>query len=221
MKTTIFSFLAFLFAITYVSAQTNEGSITYSATIDNTNAGGDAATNEQVKAMLQNMKLTMYFKGKNTRVNTDMGMMTNTTIKNGDKVTMLIDAMGMKYKLNPTADQMKQQKMSEKDYTITYTNDTKTIAGYECKKAIIKMKDGKTSDVYYTDKVFPEAAQNLPYTGFKGCPLQYVISKNGMSMTMTATEVSIKPVDDSIFNIPDGYSEMPESMKSQIFPSKK
>jgi GLPGLI family protein len=95
---------------------------------------------------------------------------------------------------------------------ITYTNteETKKIAGYECRKAIAKMADGSSFSVYYTNDVVME---NKDYDGqFKnlpGVPLEFESVEGSIRVRYSATRVSFDPVPISRFEIPrSGYREM-------------
>jgi hypothetical protein len=182
-------------------AQPQEGSISYRIDID----GLDA----QTKSMMQNMMMTMTFKEKKSRVDMDMGMVKNTTITNGDNTYSLMDYMGSKFKIPMSKEDVKSKKMNEADYDIEYTKDTKQIAGYTCKKAIIKTKDKNVFNIWYSDALFPNASEQTQYTKFKGgCPLEFDMAQNGMKMKLTATKVELGNVSDKVFDIPDGYQEV-------------
>jgi GLPGLI family protein len=210
--------ILFLFVITslYVSAQATEGTVTYAGTLDDIKMPNiDASTAAQMKAMMKNISLAISFKDKDFRADMDMGMAKASTIKVNGKTTVLSEAMGQKYKFDQ--DQLEKAKGKEEDYEITYTDSTKTIAGYECKKAVVKKKDGTTTVIFYTDKL---PATYSMYTGFSkfkgGCPMQFTMSKSGMVMTMVATNVSLNPVSKDIFVIPDGYQELTADQLKQM-----
>lgn len=191
-------FLALLFS---AQAQTNEGSITYSLQVD--------GLDESVKAMMQNMTMKMTFKDKKSRVDMDMGMIKNTTINTGDKTYSLMDYMGTKFKIPMTDDDIKAKKLKESDYDIEYTKDTKQIAGYTCKKALVKTKDKQLFTMWYTDAIFPNASQQTPYSKFQGgCPLEFDMAQDGMKMKVSAIKVDTGSVNDSVFAIPDDYQEV-------------
>jgi hypothetical protein len=139
----------------------------------------------------------------------DMGMIKNTTINTGDKTYALMDYMGSKFKIPMSNDDLKNKKLKDTDYEIEYTNDTKQIAGYTCKKALIKTKDNDVFMLWYTDAIFPGAYEHTQYGKFQaGCPLEYDMSQNGMRMKLTATKVELGNVSDAVFNIPGDYQEI-------------
>ena len=103
-----------------------------------------------------------------------------------------------------------------------YTDETKEVAGYKCKKAevTIKTKEGKeeTLNVFYTEEI-PTSDVKSVYKGLKGFPLEYVINQKGMKMQFTATKVSKESIADTKFEISkDGYTEttMEELQKAMM-----
>jgi GLPGLI family protein len=106
---------------------------------------------------------------------------------------------------------IKKEEAKNPEPTIKYLDETKTIAGYKCKKAeiVMKTKDGKeeTVNVYYTEEI-PTTDVKSIYKGLKGFPMEYVMNQGGIKMTFAAKTVSREPVADSKFEIPkEGYTE--------------
>ena len=200
-----------------LNAQVKEGFINYSIEFEGLPA-------EQA-AMMKGMEMKSYYKNGKSRMDQSMAFGTSTTItdENGN-TTILSDMMGMKKYGNMTAkdaEKLKKNKKSE-DPKITYLNDTKTIAGYDCKKANVEIKtnEGETSntEVWYCEKLdFPKTGRNEEqFKGLKGTPLEFSMSlPQGFKMVMKATEVSTAPVSNSKFEVStDGYTKMsPEEMK--------
>ncbi|HAP02415.1 MAG TPA: hypothetical protein DCQ93_10910 [Bacteroidetes bacterium] len=184
-----------------------EGSIKYKMSV----SGVD---DPQSSAMLQNMMMTFYIKNGKTATEMDMGFVKNKTIEvDENNYVLLMEMMGNKYKVTMNKPQMEARKNMPKDsdYEITVTNDTKVIAGYNCKKAIIKMnKDNQTFYAYFTDEIKSAASQSNSYYGkINGMLLEYSFGEKGMTMTMTADSISFDPVSDDVFTVPaTGYTEM-------------
>ncbi len=127
--------------------------------------------------------------------------------------TSLINMMGQKYAIRQTADEIAQEAASEGEMTVTLTDETMQIAGYTCKKAIVKgAKEGDpVFTAWYTDEL--AAPENLNFTNpifkkIKGVMLKYDMEAGqGMKMTMTAIEVEKMKVKDKEFEIPEGYQQ--------------
>lgn len=169
---------------------------------------------KQAEAMLPKT-LTMYFKGQNMRGEMPTAMGTTTTISNEKKKEfyVLMDMMGQKTAIKQTEADLKKQQQEQdvKDIKVTYSAETKTIAGYLCKKAIISftMKGEKeTVECFYTDEL-PIVGNKNSTPGFdqiKGFMMEYSINMSGVKMKMTAKSVRAEKVDDSKFTLPEGYT---------------
>jgi GLPGLI family protein len=187
-------------------AQIKEGSVTYSITVE-------GMPPEQA-AMMKGMELNMAFKDKKSRVEFTSPMMTSTTVSSDDGSLTLMDGMGMKsFTKLSTADMEKESKKTPEP-KITYTEEKKTIANYDCKKAIVEVKDqkGETQklNVWYCEKLPNNGGGRMgQFKGLKGAPLEFETNQGGMKMKMTATKVSTSPLADSQFILStEGYTEM-------------
>lgn len=197
-----------------LNAQIKEGIITYAMAME-------GLPPEQA-AMIGDMELKSTF--KNTMVLTEMSsmMFTNQTLVDDKGMVMLMEQMGNKIAVKQTKEEMEKEEAKQKekpaDPKIEYTTETKTIAGYECKKAIVTMvgKDKKEEkmEIWYSDKF-----ENLNkegkgrgqsfMKGLKGVPFEYSGAQGPMKFKMVAKEVSIEPVADSKFELStEGYKMM-------------
>lgn len=198
-----------------LNAQIKEGIITYNMTIE-------GLPPEQA-AMVGDMELKSTF--KNTKVLTEMSsmMFTNQTLIDDKGMVMLMEQMGNKIAIKQTKEEMEKEEAKIKDKPadpkIEYTTETKTIAGYECKKAIVTMITGKDKkeekmDIWYSDKFENNNKEGKGQgqgfmKGLKGMPFEYAGGQGGMKFKMVAKEVSIEPVADSKFELStEGYKMM-------------
>jgi GLPGLI family protein len=215
MKKTILSFslaaFAVLSSLTTATAQVKEGSITYSITVD-------GLPPEQA-AMAQGMEMKMMFKNGKTRAEMTSAMYSTTTVTDGKGgATTLVDMMGQKMFFK-TSDADKKDKKAA-DPKITYVDEKKTIAGYECKKAMVENKDEKgnvtTTTVWYTEKIplIEGGKSSAAFKGLKGAPMEFEMPQGPYKSKMTATAVSTSAISDSKFEVStEGYTEMtPEQM---------
>jgi GLPGLI family protein len=102
--------------------------------------------------------ITTYIKGDKLKTERSGMMMTNTTFYDGQKMTSLTDAMGNKTAFTASKAELESTEKPEKasKTKIDYTNEKKTIAGYECSKALITTtSEGKESQstVWYSDQI--------------------------------------------------------------------
>jgi GLPGLI family protein len=187
-------------------AQVTEGCITYNVDFQGLPA--------EYASMFKGSELKVYFKDKKSRTEFTSPMSSNTTVSDETSTTNLVDAMGQKYFYKMSKAEMEKENKGGTDPKITYTEEKKTIAGYECKKAIIEAKNekGETQkvDVWYTDKIKSSSAgkQAGQFKNLKGAPLEFAINQGQFKMQMTATNVSTAPLPDSRFVAnTDGYTE--------------
>lgn len=185
-----------------LNAQIKEGSITYDMKME-------GLPPEQA-AMMGDMELKSSFKNGKALVEMNSMMFTNITAINDDGMIMLIESMGNKMAVKQTKAEMEKAAEKEKvaDPKIEYLNETKTIAGYECKKAVVtvvgKDKKEEKMDIWYSDKFDNPNKDGKGrgqsfLKGFKGLPFEYTMAQGPMKFTMIAKSVSTDPIDDAKF----------------------
>ncbi|RMG25264.1 MAG: hypothetical protein D6730_11215 [Bacteroidetes bacterium] len=187
------------------NAAVSEGAITYVLDMES----------DEIPAMAQFMLngsgMVMRFKGDFVRTEFNMSMMSNTTIIDGAKNEglILMSVMGQNWAIKMDKQMLEQQNEQQEEAKIVYSDETKKIAGYTCKKATIETKDGALT-MYYTEKIQPKN-MNTQYTNarLKGAPLQFEMKMDAANtvITMIAKEVSTDKQDPSLFSleVPDGY----------------
>lgn len=176
------------------------GKITYSLDYDLPEAY------ESQRAMLAT-EMTCYIGKGFTRVEQTSSIGDQITINNisSGVTVVLLDLMGKKIAIS-TEDVEDENKVEP---TIEYLDDTKEIAGYQCKKAIYKiMKEGVEAvfEVYYTEDLPAEA--NTQFKGIDGFPMEYVIDSQGMVITYSAINVQEEKVDKSLGTVSKDYEQM-------------
>lgn len=197
---------------------------------------------EEYAGMAENDIVT-YMKGEKSKTEITSMMGSQVYVNDGAMMTALIEQMGNKQGWTMTKAEMeadeKENAAKNKKPTIEYTSDKKTIAGYECTKAIVTSLVGKDkekkevkTDVWFTDKIkMPGTSKNRSkgmgpdLSELKGYPMQMEMAMNqgGMEMKMitTVTEVDTKPIDDGVFKVStegykmQTYKEMKEQMKKE------
>ena len=171
---------------------------------------------DQMLAMMPK-EMTLYFKGDKSR--SEMMMMGTTMIsisdKKADETITYMDIMGKKTAIRTTAEDAEKEKAALGEYEVKITDESKIIAGYNCKKAIVHMKkDDQTMDVWFTDEL--EVANSTKYTwkGIDGFMMEFFITQGKMQMKFTCTQVKKESVSDDMFKAPEGYTVMtPEELK--------
>ncbi len=124
------------------------------------------------------------------------------------KVLITKESGKKKYKYQLTATEWESYNEKYGNITCTLLEDTKLIAGYSCKKAIIALPGlDKEVTVYYTpelkalDKYIEPLFAKIP-----GMVLQYVTEKGDGTVSFTASKISFEPVAESLLSEPSaGY----------------
>jgi hypothetical protein len=235
MKKMIFTAIAALFVVALSSQSSvaqkslSEGMVKFKIT--DIKGDFDEAALEQMRTMMGSTETTIYFKSGNLRTSVNMmgGMMMTNTFVEDEKVTMYVDAMGQKVKveLDSEDELMKQQEeVTEEDFDILVDkNDKKDIAGYSCHRITLVPKsqdDNEHSTVvlYVTDKIEANnnVIQNLNINqSIDGFPLEYTISAEGLYLTSQATEVSGELPKDAFDYDEKGYKIMSMDEYMQMF----
>jgi hypothetical protein len=140
--------------------------------------------------------------------------------------TTLMDIMGQKLAIRDTYEELMNQVKDAPEYKIVETSETKEIAGYNCKKMLIKKVNAEGNEVdegqiWLADNLnlHPDFYFNQPaYKNLNGLMMEYEMDTgNNMKMKLTAVEVSWQKVKDSEFEIPAQYEIITrEELNSKI-----
>ena len=150
-----------------------EATVSYDIVINTSNATPQAAD------LLDGATSVIYLKGNSSRSEMVSSLGTQATIIDGKTggVTILKDYGEQKYMIRMTPENWKESNKKYEGISFTYFDEYKTIAGYNCQKAIGKLADNSTFTVYFTkdlvpvNKDFQYLNKNLP-----GLAMQYEAS---------------------------------------------
>lgn len=156
---------------------------------------------------------TMYFKGDAMRMEMPSAMMTTTVITVKEDVTTLMDMMGNKIAMKADT---KKSKEAEKDVKVNVTGEKKTIAGYECKKALVTGNDGESMEIWFTDKIKTNNSWNKSYKGVDGTLLEFAMKGGAADIQLSAREVKLGPLNDDLFTVPSDYKVMTQEEMMQM-----
>ncbi len=155
---------------------------------------------------------TVYIKGSKSRTETTSALGTEVTMHDAKEGTAVILKEYSEQKLMITltkADWLLKNK-AYRDISFEFLPDTKVINGYNCKKALAKMPNGKTFVVFYTTEItvnnneYNHAFKNLP-----GLAMEYEIEMSKSKIKYTASKVDFGVVPASKFDTPKaGYRVM-------------
>ncbi len=178
-----------------------EGKITYAISYE------DLPEEMEEFSHLLPKEMTMFVKDEKVRIEQNTGMGNTITIMNNStrEGYILMHMLGWKnaYKISPEDEEEKNKKKPRINYI---DNDTKTIAGYTCKKAEIWMDEDEDEPLvlYYTEDL--PSGTHREYKYVKGFPMEYTIHNSGMSLTMSVASISKEKVPDAYFEVPEGYA---------------
>lgn len=178
-----------------------EATITY--TMDITTGTGSSLTGATT---------TVYLKGNNSRTDMASTLGKEVTIFNSktDNAVILKEFSGQKLMITLTKDNWKAKNKVYSDIKFELTSETKTIGGYNTRKAIAKMADGKTFEVYYSPDMVPANKDYDPtFANLPGLAVQYEIESGKMKFKYTIAKINYDPVPVSQFDFPtSGYRTM-------------
>ncbi|MEN8927335.1 MAG: DUF4412 domain-containing protein, partial [Flavobacteriales bacterium] len=180
MKNILLTSLIALSTFLSATAQKFEGEITYKISYSDL-----PAEMEMYKAMLPAKSVILMKNEKSVTEQNTMGIMKMKIISNSKtmKTSILMDMMGKKIVMESDSD----SEETKSDLEVTKTSETKTIAGYKCKKAIVKDKDGNEMVYWYTKDLPGYKGKNIPNLDLDGFPMEFEAKQETMSMTMSVT----------------------------------
>ena len=198
-------FIATFFSVMESHGQKNltEGSIVYNISVETGSAEPKMAD------MLDGATTTIYLKGNQSRTEMISGLGNEATIYNATNGSGVIlkDYSGQKLMITLTPQEWEKNNKKYDGITFDNTGETADIAGFNCKKAIAKLKDGSTFTVYYTTDV-NVANKNYDYQ-FKTLPglaVQYEMETRKMKFKFTLSKINYGTVPADKFEIPkSGY----------------
>jgi GLPGLI family protein len=195
-----------LSSVLHAQKRLTEATISYDIVINTNN------TQPQAADLLDGATSVIYLKGNSSRSEMISSLGTQSTIIDGKtgNVTVLKDYGEQKYMINMTPANWKESNKKYEGIVFTYVDEYKTIAGYNCQKAIGKLADSTSFTVYFTKELIPVNKdfqylnKNLP-----GLAMQYEAAMGKLMVTYTVSNISFNPVAQIKFDLPkSGYRVM-------------
>jgi GLPGLI family protein len=205
MKSCSIVFFLFIFLSTSVTAQKTftDGTLVYNMSVE-TGSG-----QPKMADMLDGATTTIYLKGNDSRSELVSSLGREATIYDAvtEKGVILKDYSGQKLMITLTPQNWQENNKKYEGITFTNTGETANIAGFNCKKAIAKLKNGTTFTVFYTTDVIPaNKSYDAQFTTLPGLPVQYEMQSGKMKFKFTLASISYNSVPASKFEIPkSGY----------------
>ena len=192
----------FIFSAKHLNAQQRiiaECTVTYAISVD-------SSTDNNFIENLKSATKTVYIKGNNCR--TDL---VSPSFKQSifyDKIkgsaTILREFGNNKFITKLDSAEWLKENMEFDSMTATITNETRKIIGYDCKKVIFHLKNGKTYELYFTTTLLPSVREfEYEFKDIPGFVLSYQVQpKEGKKISYIATRMNLSPVPISRFDIP-------------------
>ncbi len=184
----------------------SEGTIVYNIAIET------GSSQPKMADVLDGATTTIFLKGGLSRTDMVSALGNETTIhdsKTGNAV-ILKEYSGQKLMITLTKENWEAKNKKYDGVTFIPGTETKTIAGYNCKKATAKLKDGSSVIVYYTpdlnvmNKEYDQTFKSLP-----GLPMQYEFETGKLKFQYTVSKLDLNPLSNAKFDFPkSGYRVM-------------
>ncbi len=189
--------------ISMAQRRLTEATISYDIVINTSDKNPVAAE------LLDGATSVIYLKGTSSRSEMISPLGTQSNIIDGKTghVTVLKDYGDQKYMIKLTPANWKESNEKYDSIKFIFVNEYKTIAGYNCQKAVGTLKDGAAFTVYFTKELVPvnKDFQYLNRT-LPGLAMQYEATLGKMQVTYTVSSINFNPVPQTKFDLPKaGY----------------
>lgn len=192
----------------------NEGVIEFEASaVDSNNPMADLAPNKMLVKFKDNKSVAEMSAG--------MGLLTMSFVSDYDKkiVTQLVKLLNKKYSSVSTEDDIKRENEAS-PIVIEKSNESKIIAGYRCKKAVVNFKDNShlPFDIFYTDEIELEKPNwNNVFHEIDGVLMEYQLTRYNLELRFTAQRVVKATIEDSDFETPSDYKPISQKELEELF----
>ena len=198
-------FAACLFMVTESQGQKSftEGSLIY------TNSVETGSAEPKMADMFDGSTTTVYLKGNQSRTEMASVLGSEATIYNAStgSAVILKNYSGQSLMITLTPQDWDKNNKKYDGITFETTGETAEIAGFNCHKAIAKLKDGSSFTVYYTtDVAIPNKSYDYKFKTLPGLAVQYEGQNGAKKFKVTLSKINFTPVPPSKFEIPkSGY----------------
>jgi len=122
----------------------------------------------------------------------------------GQRVVILKESGKNKYKMYLTDQEWQSYNQKYEGITCQPTGDSAVVLNYQCRKAILTLKNGEKITAWYTPAI-QEASFSRAEPAFSRVPglvLQYEYKYRKGTITYTATSIDRGPIDLAVFAVP-------------------
>lgn len=198
-------FIACFFLVLFTQAQKtlNEGTLIYNISVETGSAEPKMAD------MLDGATTTVYLKDNMSRTEMVSGLGSEATIHNATTGSGVIlkDYSGQKLMITLTPQDWEKNNKKYDGITFENSGETSVIEGFNCHKAVAKLKDGSTFTVYYTtDVTLSNKNYDYQFKTLPGLAVQYEMQSGKMKFKFTLSKINYDNVPATKFEIPkSGY----------------
>lgn len=172
--------------------------------------------------MISGMPDKAYLRFKDNNTSNDMsgmmGLISITYIANHSKksVQQTLTLINKKYASNiPDEDLVKLNDSYVE--SVDKGKNKKEIAGYKCKEAMVKLKNGEQTTVYYTNDIgISNPNWSNPYNKIDGVLMDFQMERYGIAMHLVAKSVISQKVDLEAFEISSDHKVIPYAELEKI-----
>jgi hypothetical protein len=186
------------------SGKPGEGTITYSVTYPEAEKNG-------IKTTFLPKEIILVFKDEKAVFIATGGMGMAQVVNLLDhrakkSFSLLLNNFGKNYGCAVSKEEINANE-NNPHLTFDFTNETKTIAGIECKKTVVTDNSNNSMfDIYYDDGI-KFSYWNSPFKDMNNLLLEYTHTINNLTMKLMATKVDLStPVDTSLFEVKGNFN---------------
>ena len=170
----------------------------------------DLKANKDVQNAVQLSNKTVYIKGNDCRIDLMSPSLNQSIIyeKLNGSAVVLREFGNNKFMTKLSPEKWIEANKQYDEMSISLMDETKIILGYDCKKAVISLKDGSVYTLFYATSITPSVKEfEYPFRDLPGFVLEYQIKEFGESIVnYKAVKINLSPVQASKFDIPtSGY----------------
>lgn len=180
-----------------------EGTLVYNMSVES------GVGEPKMADMFDGATTTIYLKGNQSRSELVSSLGSEATLYNASTGTGVIlkDYSGQKLMITLTSQNWEENNKKYEGITFENTGDIATISGFNCKKAIAKLKNGTSFIVFYTTDVsVSNKSYDAQFKTLPGLAVQYEMQTGKMKFKFTLSKINYGNVPSSKFEIPkSGY----------------
>ena len=181
-----------------------ECTVTYQISLEEPNL------NKEVEKALQQSSKTVFIKGNDSRVDLNSPSLLQSIIydKSNGMAVILREFGNNKFLTKMSSTEWRLANKQFDGMTIHFVNEFKTILGYECKKAVLNLKDSSIYNIYYATAIVPSVREfEFQFKDVPGFVLEFDVKEQSASVVRyIATKINLSPVQASKYDIPtSGY----------------